>query len=89
MVVYIVLFVLYCVVLRWMMVRTVLFGGSIDNDDEWKGQASLSTTACCCVHHKSGNHLGVYKMLLNDCGSSINDNHNGQQGRYRCRCRRW
>ena len=70
--------------------RRVLFGGSIgiDSDDE-DAEAIVSRTACCCVHEKRGNHLGVYK-LLNDRGSSINDSHNGQEGRHGCRrCCRW
>ena len=61
-------------------VESVLLGGSIDNED---AEAMVSTTACCCVHEKGGNHRGVYKML-NDRGSSINDNHNGQGGRHGC-----
>ena len=71
---YIVLFVLR---------KSVLLGGSIDNDNE-EGEAMVSRTLRYCVHEKRGNHLGVYKMLLNDRGSSINDNQNGQGGRHGC-----
>ena len=60
---------------------SALFGGS-DNDNE-DAEATVSKTACCCVHERDGNHRGVYKML-NGRGSSINDNHNGQGGRHGC-----